>query len=366
MTEERDENICRIYVRANETKSASGVASVNGKTGEVILKTDDISDQGQMNKYVTEYEKQTWDGKSTVSVEPILSTGTKIASMEVDGTSLDLYAPTGGGSSTLTADLTASVSVGGIESGTTYQLGTSLEDILRDLLDPLQYPTLTDPSATLSSAGTKLLEAGSTASRTLVLELNRGSINPAYGTDGYRSGLATGYSLNGGTAVNTGTFTETVSETNNEFQGTVAYAAGPQPKDSKGHDYNSPLPAGSATSNKITYEFVNAIWANTANITTVAKLALVSFTTGVKEFNFPAQTASNAEQFDIPASWHVTAVEVLNTLSNTWEDCSSEFTVGTTTHLNAANQNVNYATYTDNRGYAAAARKVRVKWSGTN
>lgn len=269
--------------------------------------------------------------------------------------------PAGGGS--LINSITAAVAVGGIEVGDEYAAGTAIEDILSDMLEPTLYPSFTAPSATLSATGTRLLETGATASVTFTVAFNRGTITPAYGTSGYRSGAAESYALNGGATQAENTFTETVSSANKNFTATVNYAAGEQPKDSKGNDYSTPLAAGSVNTNALSYEFVDALWANTADITTVAKLALVSKGAKLKEFNFPAQTVANPEVFDVPSSWTVTAVEVLNTLSNQWEDCSSEFTTSSTTHDDAAGTSVSYTRYTDNRGYAAASRKVRVKWS---
>ena len=97
----------------------------------------------------------------------------------------------GGGSSELQDDLTTSLTVGGIKTGTTYAAGTSLEQLFRDLLNPVAYPTLTNPSASLSATGAKLLEAGSTLNTTFTLTLNRGSINPQYTADSSsRSGPA--------------------------------------------------------------------------------------------------------------------------------------------------------------------------------
>lgn len=262
----------------------------------------------------------------------------------------------------LEADLVTSVTVGGITSGTTLEAGTSFEQIFRDMMNPTAYPTLTNPSASLSATGAKLLEVGATLNTTFTITFSRGSINPAYGTSGYRSGVATGYTFDGETTT-TNTFSKTITSAKTSYQGSVAYEAGEQPKNSVGGDYNTPLPAGSVNTNTVSYEFVNALWANTSNITAVAKLALVSKSVKVKEFNFPAQTVANPEVFDVPASWTVTAVEVLNTLSNQWEDCSSEFTVTDTTHDDAGGNSTAYKRYTDNRGYQAGARKVRVKWS---
>ena len=283
-----------------------------------------------------------------------------------DGTTEDAGKITvsgGGGGGALEDDLTTSVTVGGIPSGTEYEEGTELETILRDMLNPTAYPTLTSPSASLSATGAKLLETGSTLNTTMTLTFNRGAITPAYGTSGYRAGAATGYKLDDSEYQQNNTFSVIITSAKTRYSGNVSYAEGEQPKDSIGQDYNSPLPAGNVNSNALTYEFVDAIWANTTNISVVAKLALVSKSAKVKEFSFPAQTVQDPEQFDIPASWTVTAVEVLNTLSNQWEDCSSEFSITDTTHDDASGSPVNYKHYEDNRGYPAGARKVRCRWS---
>ena len=264
-----------------------------------------------------------------------------------DGTTEDAGKITvsgGGGGGALEDDLTTSVTVGGIPSGTEYEEGTELETILRDMLNPTAYPTLTSPSASLSATGAKLLETGSTLNTTMTLTFNRGAITPAYGTSGYRAGAATGYKLDDSEYQQNNTFSVIITSAKTRYSGNVSYAEGEQPKDSIGQDYNSPLPAGNVNSNALTYEFVDAIWANTTNISVVAKLALVSKSAKVKEFSFPAQTVQDPEQFDIPASWTVTAVEVLNTLSNQWEDCSSEFSITDTTHDDASGSPVNNPT----------------------
>lgn len=275
----------------------------------------------------------------------------------------DICAGGGGGSAELTSDMTTAIKVGGIESGTQYAEGTSLETILRDMLEPTLYPTLTAPSATLAATGAKLLEKGATLATTFTATFSRGSINPAYGTSGYRSGAATDYSLNGGTAQAGNTWSVTVSESTTSYQASVSYAAGEQPKDSKGNNYSTPLPAGSVNTNTVSYEFVDAMWANTSAIATIAKLSLVSKTAKQRDMTFPAQTVANPEVFDIPASWTVTAVQVKNDLSGAWEDASSQFTVTDTTHNNAGGVSTAYKRYTFNMGVDTGSRQIRVKWS---
>ena len=268
----------------------------------------------------------------------------------------------GGGSGVLTEDLVATVSVGGITSGTKFDKGTSLEDILVALLSPILYPTFVNPSASIIATGTKLIEKGGSLDVTFTITFDRGSINPAYGTSGYRSGVATSYSLDS-TTQSTNTFTKTITEAKTKYQGSVAYAEGEQPKDSNGNNYSYPLPSGSVTTNTITYEFVNAIWANISDISTIEKLSLISKSAKQKDMVFPAQTVSNPEVFDIPASWSVTAVQVKNDLSGEYEDASSQFTITDITHNDAGGTPTAYKRYTFNMGMATGSRSVRVKWS---
>lgn len=266
-------------------------------------------------------------------------------------------------SNSLGIEIIASKDVGGIVAGTTYPIGTSYDEMWDALLCPTLYPTLVAPSATLSATGDKILEKGDTLSTTMTVEFDRGSITPAYGTNGYRAGEAGSYSLNSGTAQSGNTFTVTVDETTTSYQASVNYGAGQQPKDSSGADYSEPLPAGSLSSNIISYEFVNALWANTASISAIQKLALVSADAKLKAFSFPAATILNPEVFDVPTSWTITHIEVLNTLSNQWEDCSTEFTITDTTHPDASDTSVAYKRYTCNLGYDMGPRQIRIKWS---
>ena len=269
----------------------------------------------------------------------------------------------GGGSGSLEQAITAAIDVGGIKTNDSFPVGTSYDSMWDALLNPTLNPTFTNPSATLSGTGDKLLEAGSTLVATITATFSRGSITPAYGTSGYRSGAATDYTLNSGVAQAGNTWSETVSAANRTFSAVVNYDAGEQPKDSKGNNYDSPLAAGSVTTNTVSYEFVDALWANTSNIGTIAKLSLVSKTAKQKDLSFPAQTVANPEVFDVPASWTVTAVQVKNDLSGQYEDASSQFTVTDTTHDDAAGTSVAYKRYTFNLGYGTGARQVRIKWS---
>jgi len=282
-----------------------------------------------------------------------------------EGIKLNFKIPRGesGSGGALSRSLNVTQEVGGLKPGDSYSAETGIEKILHDMLDPVMYPTFTAPSANLAATGAKLLETGATLSTTMTVTFNRGAITPDYGTSGYRAGAAEDYSLNGGTAQASNTFSVVVDETQKTYQAAVSYAAGEQPKDSTGGDYSTPLAAGSVNTNTITYEFVDALWANTAAIGTVAKLALVSKSAKQKDLAFPAQTVANPEVFDVPASWTVSAVQVKNDLSGQYEDAAAQFTVTDTTHDDAAGNSVAYKRYTFNLGYGTGSRTVRVKWS---
>lgn len=301
-------------------------------------------------------------GANDVVANPQDDATDDLAKIKIKNTVYEIPQGSGSGGE-LTKALNVSVAVGGIKVGDSYVSGDSIEDLLHDMLDPVAYPTLTNPSVSLAGSGSKLLETGATLAITLTATFNRGSINPAYGTSGFRSGPATGYILNGGTEQSGNTWSETVTAQNKSFSCVSKYSAGEQPKDSTGADYSSPLPAGQVSSETVTYDFVDAMWANTANITAVAKLSLVAKSTKQRDMTFPAQTIANPEIFDIPASWTVTAVQVKNDLSGQYEDASDQFTVTNTTHNDAAGNSVAYKRYTFNKGFDTGARTVRVKWS---
>lgn len=227
----------------------------------------------------------------------------------------------------------------------------------------VSYPELVAPSATISGTGNKLLEAGSSISATLTVTYDRGKIDPAYGTSGKRSGIAIGYKINSGSVQAGNTFSVSVTQNNNSFRGTVSHEAGEQPLDSNGNDYDTPYPAGNIVTDALVYEFVNAVWANASDITTIAKQPLVSESTKEVIINFAAQTVANPEVFDIPSSLTVNGIYVQNPFSESWEDCAFEFTQTTTTHDNAGGSSVNYKRFTDNRGYAATGRRIKVTWA---
>lgn len=221
-----------------------------------------------------------------------------------DGTTEDagvLPSGGGGGSAELEDDLTTAISVGGIASGTTYEAGTPLEDLFRDMLEPTLYPSFTAPSAGLSYGASQYYGVGDTVNAmTATVSLNRGSINPAYGTSGYRSGTATGYSIatNGAateysdSSTSSGAFSvpalTRTTKGNIVVTGTVSYAEGEQPKDSKGNNYSTPLAAGSVTTTKTLQFILPYVYgaSNSSTITDFEGLNKVVTAKGQKTYSY--------------------------------------------------------------------------------
>lgn len=305
----------------------------------------------------------------------------------------------------LTQDLVPTVTVGGVSAGVANKIdaGTSLETVLRKILAPALNPTLTAPSASMTSDASSLLcECGDEQEVDFTITFSRGSINPAYGTSGYRSGAATGYKLNNGTSQVSNMF-ENVSillssEGTLTYTGNVAYAAGEQPKNSEGENYGSALAAGDTDTNTITFEFVNRVWDNTAdnteivaqnslisqakdlNASQIATLKLITAYASLPdstlktyrfvELNFTAHTSANPYTFEIPQAWlpdgknSIRTIRMYSNVSTNYggDDIKSKWDISSTTEKNAANADVNYYKFEYNEPTTAGANRFIVVW----
>lgn len=267
-----------------------------------------------------------------------------------------------------------SVKVGGVEAGAAHTLpaGTSIENILRQILSPTLYPDFTNPSATLAKSGnTTYFEVGSTNAITFTVSFSRGTISPAYGTSGYRSGAATSYQLNGGTSQASNTFSDvsvtSASEGVVTYNATVNYGAGEQPKDSNGQNYGSPLDSGSVTTSDITFHFVYKIYKNK---TTAIAINSTIYTSKQVDIELPSHTPSNPYSFDFPKSWlpngksSLTYIKMKNTVSGKYDgaDIKADFDVSEVTHEDASGANVAYYRFSYNKPDSAQVNTFQVKW----
>mgnify|MGYP003643395621 CR=1 FL=1 len=149
-----------------------------------------------------------------------------------------------------------------VPTGSTFTNQT-FEQMMNLILYPTLYPSFSNPSlqsVTLNPGNSFQIIGKQIAigSLTLSCTFNQGTINPQYtAATNKRSGLPNQYNYTSSasafatTVVSTAlsntvdnTAVYTVTASTNSFSVSVNYDIGPQPKDSKGVDYDNPLPAG--------------------------------------------------------------------------------------------------------------------------
>ena len=161
-----------------------------------------------------------------------------------------------------TKNVVATTAVGAINAGETIPAGTNIQKLTELLLNKTFYPTFVNPTFGLTNnAG--LREVGSSFNVTLTFNFNRGQIlgkldngiwNPTMLQD-YRAGVATSYLLNGVSGSNnSASFNVTTILGINTLTGSVTYGIGAQPKDSKGNNYDNPLPSGTSPIQSTSFE----------------------------------------------------------------------------------------------------------------
>lgn len=126
----------------------------------------------------------------------------------------------------------------------------------------------------------------------------------------------------------------------------AAYAQGPQPLDSKGNNYQTPLPAGTVDSAPITINGVYPYFTNKDNNGAFAKLALTTSNT-LSAVKFKAE-GPNKHTFKLPVKYTLTKVELLNTLSGKYENYGVDKFTKRTENIEVQGKQVEYAVYTRN------------------
>lgn len=247
--------------------------------------------------------------------------------------------------SQLDNSITTTSDFGGIKAGTSVESlkSKTLSQVFDELLFPTVNPTLTDPSASLSLKGyTNIQLVGSPAPEqdtNFNKTFNRGSIKIGTKEQDKRAGEQTSDSLYYNTESTE--WPTTVVEGTMNFYYKVNYAAGPQPKNSKGENYSTPLAAGSVTSSACPVYGVYRYYAGIGNLTQEIPLTKDSSFT----ITLAAENGVNKHQFAIPAKYTVSKVEVWNTLNNSWVEYDKTSGLTETTY---DNNGVSYKKYVRN------------------
>lgn len=240
--------------------------------------------------------------------------------------------------------------VGGIAKGTKVSAleGNTYDYLWDELLFPTVNPTFTAPTASISFNGyTSPKEVGAAAPTAAQFNtsLDKGAITLNGVNQNDRSGAldsANSFIYYNGSEANT-TLPTTVALGNTTYQYKAAYLQGPQPKDNKGNNYSTPLPAGAVTSSAITVNGTYPWYASTATASSsspVVKQALIAWNASVGAMTTPrfeVQPSGTLPQvFKLPRA--VTQLQMLNTVSNQmeviglseWTKTEEQITIGTT------------------------------------
>lgn len=216
-------------------------------------------------------------------------------------------------SSTITTVSDTGIVVGGIPIHTDLR-GKTLDEFADMLCNPELWPTLTAPSTTFTiTPSATYQKVGAVVDVVPAQTFSRGTISPAYGTSGFRSGALVDYTT-------TGTFGDvTIVLGAQSWTSKANYAVGEQPKGSKGTNYLTPLAAGSTAVITRTITGVYPLFATTVAIATLTELSLQAHGSDVA-VTMAAESGANKQTVQIPQAWGTIGVlQQFNTLSGTWD-----------------------------------------------
>lgn len=269
--------------------------------------------------------------KQLVGKNGIVIRDTSVGTIEIDASGFS-----GGPGGSYQNDSPVAKTVGGINTGETFFMDEkTFADTMAKMFYPVEYPSLSNPDNTINTASSKIQEIGNVIDFTITTTFSRGSINPAYGTSGYRSGLPTSYEYTGAQIAGSqpsGAYSDNKNLTNylilqgsQEWSSKVHYNMGEQPVDSEGHPYDSALPAGSTSFKTLSIEGVYPIFATTSSVSTDTKQPLYSMiTTSMVELDMAGEDGINKQSFEIPFEWELnnplSTVETYNTFSEKWTE----------------------------------------------
>lgn len=325
-----------------------------GTTGQSLVKASDTD-------YDTEWsdiDSGLWEADGLTTIKP--KDSKKVDASHIDNLPESTYTNAEG----------SVIEVGGIEEGTTFN-ETTFGDFVDMLLYPELFGTLTIPSRTFTSSVTGFKEVGEVVSTiNFNSSFNRGSINPQYeSATPYRSGDPNQY-------IYTGTGLTTVSKTDltdaqtvssytvllgsNSWTGRVAYDIGPQPKGSKGTNFDSQFGPGTTAAITRTITGVYPYFGTTVAIDTLTKQSLQAHGSSVV-IDMVAEDGVDKQCLEVPQLYtQATKLEQYNTLSGAYDEISlASFTESSITKDINGNV-IDYYKYLHNGGTIGARR---LRWT---
>lgn len=282
-------------------------------------------------------------GKATVTADGLMS--------KEDKAKLDSLDPTASGSyeSSLDPSVATVEKLGGINTGTTVaQLtGKSYDEIFDTLIFPTVNPTFTAPTASISlKSYQNIQEIGANAptEANFDVSFSAGVITLAGKIQNNRAGaqdMEASKILYSSSKVES--LPEKVVAGAMDYYYRADYAKGPQPKDSKGNNYKTPLAAGSVDSSKATVTGYRAAYAGLVSTNTITEEVIKGMTKTVSAKKTIKVSGPISEQyvcFAAPAGWTVSNIKDSNNF-----DVTSSYTTSTVEVTGLDGQAVNYTVY---------------------
>ena len=267
-----------------------------------------------------------------------------------------------------TSELEGFTSIGHLTDASLIEGKTAVE-ILLMILFGIVNPTLVAPKLSIVLENeNEVLIIGRPSVLKGALSFDRGKIDPANGTSGYRAGMPISYTINGHTSESTNTiydFELEVTPTDRIFvlDYEVKYAAGEQPLDSAGRPFDIPLPAGALT---------GALECTAAPALYDPNHEEINFSWFKDEegegysFIAPSETADSRQGFIVSSDVTVVGIKAFSPLTQTWEWVGSENAAISLTCFDVSlvegetlGESNNYVKYTNNQP-RSAERELRV------
>lgn len=240
--------------------------------------------------------------------------------------------------------------------------------------EPESYPVLIPPfhTFTLNNDGL-FFEVGDVVGLVFNIEFDRGSLYPAYGTNGYRSGTPLYYKFSGDGISGEFLSKDILSDTRNltykvlsglqTWEAYVHYLRGDQPVGSLGNAFDDPLPEGNTSPSYVELWGVYPYIANTTDLSILTKQPLVMMNSPYVDIDFLAESNTHKQIVEFPNDWWViTGIEIFYDDDWIWLNGSKENSLSTFTVTNSTNviQNitVGYKRFTHN-GSKIGSRKLR-------
>jgi hypothetical protein len=193
------------------------------------------------------------------------------------------------------------------------------------------YPNLTMPFVNFTSDVIGFREIGEViATITFTTDFSRGTISPAYGTSGFRSGLVNAYKYEGidlpankpsVLSQDVETITDyTVLEGIQTWSAKAGYNIGEQPVASDGENYNVPLPAGDTLRKFVNIIGVYPYFATSTLINVLDKHPLADMESEYIEIELATENGTDKQTVQLPTIWKtITGIEQYNPFTQQWE-----------------------------------------------